>query len=93
MYSYALSFVTSHNISEINPKQYPLSSVDFLRYFYYSGIIFIAFNRFREALECFDQVMCTPAQIVSAVAVESIKKATLVSLLEHGTAYKIPGYG
>eukprot|EP00602_Paraphysomonas_sp_CaronLab_P005366 CAMPEP_0185020714 /NCGR_PEP_ID=MMETSP1103-20130426/3351_1 /TAXON_ID=36769 /ORGANISM="Paraphysomonas bandaiensis, Strain Caron Lab Isolate" /LENGTH=226 /DNA_ID=CAMNT_0027551783 /DNA_START=668 /DNA_END=1348 /DNA_ORIENTATION=+ len=35
--------------------------------------------------------MCTPAQIVSAVAVESIKKATLVSLLEHGTAYKIPG--
>jgi hypothetical protein len=53
-------------------------------------ISFIAVKDFPAALDCFQQAITAPAQVVSAVVIESIKKARLVSLIYYGVALDIP---
>jgi COP9 signalosome complex subunit 3 len=92
MYSFAHDFISNTTILEVNPKQSFLETSDFLKYFYYSGIVYIAVKNFKKALECFNEVMSFPADILSAVCVEAYKKAVLVSLIENGKAYSFPRY-
>lgn len=47
---------------------------------------------FPTALEHFDQAITAPAQVVSAVVIECVKKAQLVSLIYSGSAHKLPKY-
>jgi COP9 signalosome complex subunit 3 len=90
MYTYAHSFISIRSITEICPSMSPLSSADFLRFFYYSGIVHIALEEYQQALVCFDQVISTPASCISAIAIEAYKKALLVSLITQGQRYQVP---
>lgn len=92
MYSFAHDFISNTVILEINPKKCYLEPVDFLKYFYYSGIVYIAVKDFKSALECFDQVLSFPLDALSAVCIDAYKKATLVSLIHAGKAYAAPRY-
>lgn len=38
MYSYAIAFIKSNEILEIDPQSTYLSTLDYLGYFYYSGL-------------------------------------------------------
>lgn len=88
MYSYAHDFISNNSILEINPKKSFLEPSDFLKYFYYSGIVYIAVKDFQKALDCFSEVLSFPAEILSAVCVEAYKKAIFVSLIQTGKEYK-----
>lgn len=61
-----------------------------LRYYYYSGIVYIAAKQFRTALAHLTTVICTPAEAISAIVEEAAKKAKLVSLLVNGQSYRPP---
>jgi hypothetical protein len=90
MYSFALNFLANHQFDQLEPNLFPLSPVDLLRFFYYSGVVFISAKQFKNALQAFDQVLAVPAGNVSTIAVEAYKKATLVSLILSGKKYQIP---
>lgn len=90
MYSVAFRFLREVDIVEISPTKCPLTTADFLRYFYYAGVVYATLRKYKEALESFDQVLSTPAQALSAIAVESFRKAVFVSLLTTGQPYAIP---
>eukprot|EP00611_Tribonema_gayanum_P017609 TRINITY_DN3034_c1_g1_i5.p1 TRINITY_DN3034_c1_g1~~TRINITY_DN3034_c1_g1_i5.p1 ORF type:complete len:265 (-),score=124.94 TRINITY_DN3034_c1_g1_i5:360-1154(-) len=63
-----------------------------MRYLYYAGIVCIGVKQWRMALDFFHMACTTPAQQLSALAVESRKKAVLVSLLLLGEAPPLPPY-
>lgn len=90
MYSFAHDFISDTSILEINPKKSFLETSDFLKYFYYSGIVFIAVKDFKRALESFDEVLSFPADKLSAVCIDAYKRAVLVSLIQNGKVYSIP---
>jgi hypothetical protein len=90
MYSYAVRFIDGHRILEISPSKHPVSSEDFLRYFYYAGICCIATKDFKRAIYFLNEVLLTPAEYISSVAVEAMKKLILLSLIENGAKYELP---
>ena len=95
MYSFAHDFISDTSILEINPKKCFLETSDFLKYFYYAGIVHISVKDFKKALECFNEVLSFPADLLSAVCVEAYKKGILVALIQYGKVYNdiFPRYG
>ena len=65
---------------------------DFLRYYYYGGMIYTALKRFDRALFFFEVAVTTPAATISAIMLESYKKHLLVSLLLEGKQAPFPRY-
>jgi len=90
MYSHALRFIAAHRILSIKPSMHPLSSEDYLRYFYLAGLCCIAVKDFRRAIYYLNEVLLTPAEFISAIAVEAIKKLKLLHLIEYGAEYELP---
>ena len=82
--------VISTDVFEIEPKEFPISSYAYLRYFYYSSLICIGMQDFRLAIDHLNMVILTPASALSTVVVHAIKKAKIVDLIEFGTSYEIP---
>ena len=87
MYSFAHDFISDTTILEINPKLCYLDASDYLKYFYYSGIVYISVKNFKKALACFDEVLSFPADVLSSICVDAYKKALLVSLIRSGSSY------
>jgi len=92
MYTFGASFIRQSQVMAVDPNVSGLTSSDFLRYFYYAGIIFIGVRDFAGASDSFMQILTTPAQAISAIAKEAFKKARLVSLIETGQALELPKY-
>lgn len=92
MYNHAIDFLKTNEVLEIDLELCRITSSDYLRYFYYSGICFISIKDYYMALESFYQCILTPAEKLSAIVVCAIKKAKLLSLIEHGTELNIPRY-
>jgi hypothetical protein len=90
MYTLAMVFIESHEVLAIAPKRCVLPSCDYLRYFYYCGISFIACKRFEEAQSAFITCISTPANAVSSIVFQSLKKARLVSLILTGKDMVLP---
>ena len=56
-----------------------------LLYYYYSGIVFIAFDNFSAAKKCFEMTLAVKCPDgVSAIAIESLKKFIIISLITEG---------
>lgn len=90
MYPSAYDYITNTVILEINLKNTSVTVTDFLRYFYYSGLICIGMRKYSQAIDNFLQVITTPASAVSDIVVQAIYKCTLVSLIEYGTVFELP---
>ncbi|KAN0015975.1 hypothetical protein ACTFIU_005925 [Dictyostelium citrinum] len=88
-YHQALPLIES-NITHINPEQSSIAIKDILCYFYYSGIIFTAFKKYKKAIESFKFVITAPASALSAIAVEAYKKYLIVNLIQYGTVQHFP---
>jgi COP9 signalosome complex subunit 3 len=90
MYSVALNYLSLYQFNQLEPNHFPITPVDILRFFYYSGIVYISAKQFQKALESFDQVLAIPAQNISTVAIEAYRKALLVNLIFNGKKYQTP---
>jgi len=86
MYSYAVDFLRCLDIFEINSTDTNLKCEDFLKFFYYSGICYIAVKDYEAALASFDQCISAPANALSHIVICALKKAKLVSLISPGRA-------
>ncbi|KAJ6069545.1 hypothetical protein N7499_011432 [Penicillium canescens] len=68
-----------------------ISYRDYLQYFLYGGMVYMALKDWRKALHFLGVVVSTPvASSVSLVMVDAYKKWVLVGLLEHGKLYPPP---
>jgi COP9 signalosome complex subunit 3 len=74
----------------IDPKESGVEPLDFLQYFYYSGLVFIGMKQYAKALESFQMVLTIPTMSLSAVQLEAFKKYVLVCLLVHGEVLPSP---
>jgi len=90
MYSYGSNFASSKIILEINPEKAPLQTIDYLKYFYYASMLHIGVQNYSAAIDCLEQLLWTPATDLSAVAIETLKKIKILSLLEYGQPYVVP---
>jgi COP9 signalosome complex subunit 3 len=85
LYDYALPVINTP-ILAIDPPSNSLNSLDFLSYFYYSGMIFTGLKQYANAIESFRTALRAPTVQPSIVQVECFKKMILVSLIADGTA-------
>jgi hypothetical protein len=53
-------------------------------------ISYIAEKNFSKALECFEMIITAPANALSLIVVDAMKKAKLVSLITYGEKYTCP---
>lgn len=84
--------ILDEQIFDIDPKKCLLSSRDFLLYCYYGGMLYIGLKQFGRALECFHHAITAPANVLSAIVVESYKKYVLVALIHIGQVPAFPKY-
>lgn len=91
-YRAALPVLAEEMLSIANPDDYNFKTKDFLRYFYYAGMICVGVKQYGRALDYFRLGFTTPAVVLSAVMVECYKKYVLVSLLHTGQVAQLPKY-
>jgi len=62
-----------------------LSSLDYLSYFYYCGMIYTGLKNYKKAIENFRLTLIVSTSSLSVIQVESFKKLVLVNLIAEGT--------
>eukprot|EP00607_Mallomonas_marina_P009006 CAMPEP_0182417772 /NCGR_PEP_ID=MMETSP1167-20130531/2206_1 /TAXON_ID=2988 /ORGANISM="Mallomonas Sp, Strain CCMP3275" /LENGTH=317 /DNA_ID=CAMNT_0024591531 /DNA_START=543 /DNA_END=1492 /DNA_ORIENTATION=+ len=90
MYSYGYKYVINRPVLEVNMKLSPLTGSDFLRYFYYAALLSIGLKHYVCAFDYLTQVVCAPTSTLSVIAVDALKKASLLSLIHTGVPYNPP---
>ena len=85
-------FLDERPVFEINPPATTLAPTDYLRYFYYAGMIAIGLKRYAEALDYLQTCVTASATALSAIAVEAYKKLVLCSLVLRGAKPALPKY-
>lgn len=60
------------------------SQSDYLRFWYYAGLVFTGLKEFGRAIDCYETCFSAPAIALSAPALEAYKKHMLVSLIHRG---------
>jgi len=84
--------VLDRDVTEIEPSKTDIQPMDALLYFYYGGMIYIGLKQYKRARDFFVLAISSPAQVLSAIVVESYKKFILVSLLIEGQVSTLPKY-
>ncbi|GMF65007.1 unnamed protein product [Phytophthora lilii] len=69
-----------------------VSSVNFLGYAYYGGLLYLGEKRYQEALDFFQLAITAPALSLSAFVIEAYKKLLLVTLILRGESVMLPKY-
>lgn len=75
---------------EVNPDIAVVSVEDSLCYFYYAAICYISTKDYCMALHYLNIVISTPANAISKIVEESVKKAKILSLIETSKPYEAP---
>ncbi|TFJ87345.1 hypothetical protein NSK_001677 [Nannochloropsis salina CCMP1776] len=86
----AVDFVRERPIYRVDPAATGVVALDVLRYFYYAGMAFLSLQHLHDAVDCFKAVISTPAQALSAVAVEAYRKLVLAHALLPTPAKPLP---
>ena len=63
-----------------------------LAYFYYAGCIQAVLKSFDASLFYLEQVLTTPAQVISQIMIDAYKKFLLISLISNGRVPQLPKY-
>lgn len=90
MYHLGIEYLQEVEKLELHPSTVILTPAEYLLFFYYSGLCYVAVKDYSSALEEFNQVISCPATLLSEIAVSAIKKACLVSLIAHGKQFHLP---
>jgi len=65
---------------------------NFLLYYYYGGLIYLAMKEYESALFSFQVAVTTPSMAISQIMLESYKKFVLLSVYIHGKIIPLPKY-
>ncbi|KAG1674089.1 COP9 signalosome complex subunit 3 [Nymphon striatum] len=82
----------NEDITEINNKGGQFDVKDFLLYYYYGGMIYVALKEFDRAIYFFEVAITAPSHAVSHIVLEAYKKYLLVSLIQYGKLKTLPKY-
>jgi tetratricopeptide (TPR) repeat protein len=77
-------------VFEIDPAATGVKAVDFSAYFYYGGVCYTALRKFQRARDCFRNVLCVPAQVLSLPVVLAFKCLTLTNAITESKAISLP---
>jgi len=91
-YRAALPVLAEEALAIANPEEHNFKTKDFLRYYYYGGMIYVGVKQYGKALDFFRLGFTAPAVVLSAIMVECYKKYVLVSLLHAGQVAAVPKY-
>jgi len=91
-YRAALPLLAEDMLAIANPEDYNFKTKDFLRYYYYGGMVLVGVKQYARAVDFFRLGFTTPAVVLSAIMVECYKKYVLVSLLHYGQVLQVPKY-
>jgi COP9 signalosome complex subunit 3 len=84
-YSRAARHLANFQVLKISdPRTTGFSQSDYLRFWYYGGLVFTGMKDFARAIEYYEACFSAPATALSAPALEAYKKHTLVSLIHRG---------
>jgi COP9 signalosome complex subunit 3 len=67
-----------------DPRSSGFTQSDYLRFWYYGGLVFTGMKDFGRAIEYYEACFSAPASVLSAPALESFKKHILISLIHRG---------
>lgn len=89
-YRYAAAFADKNPVYSVKPERYAISVKQYLRYFYFLGMIYCGCgDRWTDAVKSFNICITAPSQIVSAITVAAYKKCLFVSLLRDNKKVKL----
>lgn len=89
---FAAMEILDQTIVEIHSQLQLVTSVDFLGYAYYGGLLFLGEKRYQDALNFFQLAVTAPAVTLSAFVIEAYKKLLLVTLISKGERAMLPKY-
>ncbi|KAE8911315.1 hypothetical protein PF005_g8962 [Phytophthora fragariae] len=89
---FAAMEISDQTLVEIHSQSHLVSSVDFLGYAYYGGLLYLGEKRYQEALDFFQLAITAPALSLSAFVIEAYKKLILVTLVLRGEPVVLPKY-
>lgn len=90
-YNFPLT-ILDRDIETIDTK-YDVNIQNFLQYYYYGSIVYVANKNFERALDFLSIVISAPIQkAVSAIQIAAYKKFILVSLIYKGAPQTLPKY-
>ncbi|CAI5718942.1 unnamed protein product [Peronospora farinosa] len=89
---FAAMDILDETLVEIQAQSHVVTSVDFLGYAYYGGLLYLGEKRYQDALDFFQLAITAPAVSLSAFVIEAYKKLLLVTLILHGEAVVMPKY-
>ncbi|KAG0056676.1 COP9 signalosome complex subunit 3 [Gryganskiella cystojenkinii] len=84
--------ILDSDITDVDPRETNINYKDILLHHYYGGMIYAYHKNFERALEFFRLAVSAPADVTSAIQIESYKKYVLTSLLHHGKVLPLPKY-
>ena len=84
-YARAARYLSNFQVLKIGDMRATgFSQSDYLRFWYYGGLVFTGMKDFGRAIEYYEACFSAPATALSAPALEAFKKHVLVSLIHRG---------
>jgi COP9 signalosome complex subunit 3 len=82
--------VLAAHIFEIDPSATGVAAFEYLTYYYYGALAYVALHKWGEAIEFLNNVLVVPASALSTVMIAAYKTLLLVHCIAHGTAAQLP---
>ncbi|KAG3113027.1 hypothetical protein PI124_g6547 [Phytophthora idaei] len=89
---FAAMEILDQSLVEIHSQSHLVTSVDFLGYAYYGGLLYLGEKRYQDALDFFQLAITAPAVSLSAFVIGAYKKLLLVTLILKGEGVMLPKY-
>lgn len=80
----AVQTIIETPLTQLAARQCGVDALDYLSYYYYSGVAFCALKNFSKACESFHLALSIPTTVISAIQIAAYKKYILAALLNHG---------
>ncbi len=90
MYGAAQELLRGRSFLQLDLNKTTLTPSEVLRFFYYKGLCHLASKDWVSAMEAFGMVCSLPMAQLSLMAVQSLKKSKLLSLLLHHKPFQLP---
>ena len=69
--------------------QHGTAAIDVITFYYYSGMIIMGLNKFKDAISQMQKLLLLPTQTSHQVYVDAYKKLILMAIIE-GYEYRLP---
>lgn len=93
-FHHANHLIQSHPVSEVDPRNFPVTYQDNLKYHLYAGTISAVLSKYEQAIDLLETAVTAPAQsnATSMLQIDAYKRLILVQLLANGKTSSLPKY-